>query len=105
MVVARPGRLASLPKYIATLGLYGLWRKRDTAVLTDQRVLLGKGIFRRDERSIPLDRVDDVTIARRGVYSYADLRVLHRGRTELARVGPMPPRSAQRFAKELRRRR
>jgi hypothetical protein len=104
-MVARPGRLATLPKFIATLGLYALWRKRDTAVLTDQRILLGKGIFRRDERSIPLDHVDDVTIARRGLYSYADLRVVHRGRTDLARIGPMTPRSAQQFAKGIRRRR
>src|SRR5438105_839463 len=30
--------------------LYGLWRKRNTFVLTDRRVLVGKGIFGRHER-------------------------------------------------------
>jgi hypothetical protein len=105
VMVARPGRLASLPKYLATLGLYALWRKRDTSVLTDQRILLGKGILRRDERSIPLGQVDDVTIARRGFYSYADLTVVDRGRGMVRRIGPMTPRSAHRFAREILRRR
>lgn len=103
-MVARPGRLATLPKYVATLGLYALWRKRDTSVVTDQRVLLGRGILRRDERSIPLDFVDDVTFARRGIYSYADLAVQERGGNTVRRIGPMTPRAAHRFAKEILRR-
>ena len=105
VIVARPGRLATLPRYLLTLGLYGAWRKRDTSALTDQRVLLGKGIVRRDERSIPLGNVEDVAVARRGLYSYVDLTILHRGRPTLQRVGPMPPRAARRFAREVQRRR
>ena len=69
MLVARPGRLATLPKFVVTLGLYSIWRKRDTSVLTDQRILLGKGIVRRSERAIPLSNVDDVTFARSGLSS------------------------------------
>ena len=65
-MVVRPSRLARLPRYVVTLGLYGFWRKRDESVLTDQRILLGKGIIRRDERSIPLGRVDDVSVVRQG---------------------------------------
>lgn len=104
VIVARPGRMAMLPRYVATLGLYAFWRKRDTSVVTDQRVLFGKGIFRRDERSIPLDLVDDVRYARRGAYSYADLVVDERGRREVRRIGPMAPRLAHRFGKEILRR-
>ena len=104
IVVTRPGRLASLPKYLATLGLYGLWRKRDTSAVTDQRVLLAKGIVRRDERSIPLSHVEDIAVARRGLYSYALLTIKHRGSTAVERIGPMPPRAARRFAKEIARR-
>lgn len=105
VMVARPGRLATLPRYLATLGLYGPWRKRDTSVLTDQRILLGKGILRREERSIPLDRVHDVTLARRGLYSYVDLTIDQQGRSAMRRIGPITPSSAHRFAKEILRRR
>ena len=104
VMVARPGRLATLPKYVATLGLYALWRKRNNAVVTDQRILLGRGILRRDERSIPLDCVEDVTFARRGIYSYADLVVQGLGSDTVRRIGPMTPRAAHRFAKEILRR-
>jgi hypothetical protein len=104
LVVARPGRLATFPRYLLTLGLYGLWRKRDTSTVTDRRILLGKGIVRRDERSIPLRHVDDVTVARRGVYSYADLRVENRGVASVKRVGPMTTGAAHRFAREILRR-
>jgi hypothetical protein len=104
-VVARPGRLASFPRYLVTLGLYGSWRKRNTSAITDQRVLFGKGIVRRDERSVPLGNVEDVTVARRGLYSYVDLTIAQRGRTTVQRVGPLPPRAARRFAREILRQR
>ena len=101
LMITRPGRLASFPKYLATLGLYGLWRKRDTSAVTDQRVLLANGIISRDERSIPLDHVDDVSVARRGLYSYVNLTITQRGSTVAQRVGPMPTRTARRFAREI----
>ena len=101
LLVARPGRLASLPRYVLTLGLYGIWRKRNTSALTDQRVLLGRGVVRRDERSIPLAQIDDVVVARRGLYSYVDLTIAQRGWPEAERIGPMTPRAARRFAREV----
>jgi hypothetical protein len=100
-IVARPGRLATFPKYAMTLGAYGLWRKRNTSAVTDQRILLGKGLIRRDETSIPLGDVDDVSIARRGLYSYADITTERKGRTNYTRVGPLTPRAARRFAREV----
>ena len=103
-MVARPGRLATFPKFIFTLGLYSFWRRRDTSVLTDQRILLGRGIVRRRERSIPLAVVDDVTFARRGINSYADVTFRDGRSSTLRRIGPMTPRTARRFAKETLRR-
>ena len=100
-MVTRPGRLASFPKYLATLGLYGFWRKRDTSAVTDHRVLLANGILSRSERSIPLSHVDDVAVARRGMYSYVNLTVTQRGATVAQRVGPMSPGAARRFAREI----
>lgn len=104
VVVVRPSRFARLPFYVLTFGLYGLWRKRDETVLTDQRILLGKGIVRRDERSISLGRVDDVSVARRAHYSFADLTIQDRGHPFVKRVGPISPRSARLFSREILRR-
>ena len=104
VLVARPGRLATFPKFVLSLGLYAIWRKRDTAVLTDQRILLGKGILRRSERSIPLSNVDDVPFARSGLNSYADLTFRDRRHGAVTRIGPLTPRTAHRFARETLRR-
>ena len=101
VMVTRPGRLATFPRYLATLGLYGFWRKRDTSAITDQRVLLANGIISRNERSIPLDHVDDVSVSRRGLYSYVKLTITQRGSTIEQRVGPLAPGTARRFAKEI----
>ena len=98
LIVARPGRLVAIPKYVMTLGAYGIWRKRNAAAVTDRRVLLGKGVIRRNETSIPLDQVDDVSVTRRGIQSYAELIIKRGDRTALTRVGPLPHRSARRFA-------
>ena len=101
ILVVRPSRLARLPHYILTLGLYGFWRRRDESVLTDQRILLGKGIVRRDERSIGLHRVHDVSVARRALYSYADVTIDDRGRLSVKRIGPIKPNAARQFAREI----
>lgn len=58
LMVARPAIAAVWPRYLMTLGLYGLWRRQDISVLTDRRVLLGKGIISRREQSIPLTRIE-----------------------------------------------
>lgn len=104
VMVARPSRIATLPKFVLTLGLYTFWRRRDTSVLTDQRVLLGKGILRRTERSIPLALIDDVTFTRSWISSYADLTFNERRSVSVRRVGPLTARTARRFAKETTRR-
>ena len=101
LMVTRPGRIASFPKYLATLGMYGFWRKRDTSAVTDQRVLLANGILSRNERSIPLSHVDDVSVARRGLYSYVNLSITQRGASIAQRVGPLSPGAARRFAREI----
>ena len=101
LVVVRPSRVARIPRYIVTLGLYGIWRKRDESILTDQRILLGKGVVRRDERSIGLHRVQDVSVAHRAFYSYADITIDERGRPAVKRIGPITPNAARRFSREI----
>jgi hypothetical protein len=96
--VAHPSRLMRLPRYVLTLGLYGLWRKRDTSVVTNRRILLGKGVVSRHERSIPIRRVVDANYARKLLASYTELVIEgNRGREQL-RVGPLTAKRAHRFA-------
>ena len=101
---ARPSRLINLPKYVLTLGLYELWRRRNTTVLTDQRILFGSGIFNRSEQSIPLKNVGDVVFRRRGPNAYTEIAVTKRGKNSVMRVGPMSDSGARRLASEILRR-
>ena len=66
VMVVRPSRALSFGKYLYTLGLYGIWRKRHVYVLTDQRLMTGKGVVNRAETSIPMNRIDEVGFVRRG---------------------------------------
>jgi hypothetical protein len=96
--VEHPSRFIRFPRYLLTLGLYGLWRKRDTSVVTNRRLLIGKGIMNRKERSIPMGRVRDANYGRKWFSSYAEVVVEgHRGR-ETLKVGPMSAKHAHRFA-------
>ena len=88
-MAATPGRLATLPKVALTLGLYELWRRRNTAIVTDKRIMFGSGIVKRSEKSIPLSKVIDVSFSRRGLNSYAEVTVTDRGQRKNRLVGPM----------------
>jgi hypothetical protein len=100
-LVVRPARSVTLHKYLMTLGLYGIWRKRKTFVLTDRRVVVGQGVFVRMEWSIPLDRVDEARYSRRGLSSYAELVVRERGGQRVERIGPLLPLTAKGFTHEV----
>jgi hypothetical protein len=101
LMVARPARRSTLQRYLYTGGLYGLWRKRNTSVVTSRRVLMGKGIFNRTERSVPLDHVEDVVFVRRGISSYADMIISAGERSRVERIGPLSAREARRITAEI----
>lgn len=101
VVVARPSRLARVPRYLVTLGLYGLWRKRNTSIVTDRRMLLGRGVLNRKEQSIPIGRIDDVSYVRRWMSCYSDVIVDTKRGQEMVRVGPLTCGKARRFTSEL----
>jgi hypothetical protein len=101
VLLARPSIGAVWPKYIVTLGLYGFWRKRDVSVLTDRRVLIGKGIVRRTERSIPLRNINDAMYQRKGLFAYCEIASTMRGRTDVRRVGPLSTRQARQFTQAI----
>lgn len=101
VIETTPGRLATLPKVALTLGLYELWRRRNTAIVTDKRIMFGSGIVRRSEKSIPLSKVIDVSFSRRGLNSYAEVTVTDRGQRKNRLVGPMSAPEARRFVSEI----
>jgi hypothetical protein len=104
VITVTPSRLATIPKYLVTFGMYELWRRRNTAVVTDQRILLGSGIFRRTEKSIPLRNVMDVVFTRRGINAYAEVAVQDRGKSSVRQVGPLSGLKARRLVTEILRR-
>jgi hypothetical protein len=95
IALERPSRTLVLPKYLVTLGLYGIWRKRQTSAVTNRRLVLGRGVLSRDERSIPLNRVEDVFFTRHWLSAYADVLVGGRRGTERIRIGPLTARKAR----------
>lgn len=101
LVQASPSRIATFYKYLYTLGLYGLWRKRNTSVVTDRRVVIGRGILSREEWSIPMSRIVDARYVRRGLHSYASLVFVDRGKHRAEDVGPLSPRRARTFTNEI----
>jgi uncharacterized membrane protein YdbT with pleckstrin-like domain len=54
--------------YLVTLGLWGIWRRRTHFVLTNQRIVLTKGVLNKTERSAPLTKIQD-SILRRSVFN------------------------------------
>jgi Bacterial PH domain len=101
VMVVRPSRALSLGKYLYTLGLYGIWRKRHVYVLTDERLMSGKGVINRTEVSIPIGRIDEVGFVRRGVGSYCQIVLTAHGRRRMELVGPLLAKDARRLAGEI----
>jgi hypothetical protein len=101
VLVATPSRIANLHRYVFTLGAYGIWRKRDTAVITTRRLLISRGVFRREEHSITISDIDSVRYARRFLNSYAVVTIGGRARRRTEELGPMSARTARRVVGEL----
>lgn len=50
----------TLGYYITTLGLWAIWRKRHRFIVTNQRLIVVKGLINKSEGAIPLTRIQDV---------------------------------------------
>lgn len=59
-----PSKWWTLGRYVFTLGLWTIWRKRHHYILTNQRIVLTKGIINKTERSAPLSRIQDAQLHR-----------------------------------------
>ena len=69
-------------KVILTLGVYILWWAAKQLVVTNRRVIWRAGVFGKSERSIPLSRVQDVSV------SYGPMgRILRYGNVRVESAG------------------
>jgi hypothetical protein len=93
-----PPRAGTLHKYLLTLGLWAFWRKRNSSVVTNRRIMTGRGFYNREEHSIPMNFVEDVQFRRKGLNSYARVSVYNHGRRQTENIGPLTAKSARRFA-------
>lgn len=51
-------------KLVFSVGLYFFWWRSNVLELTDRRVVLRSGVLSKNERSVPLAKVQDVTVSR-----------------------------------------
>jgi hypothetical protein len=98
----RPERRARLGSYLATLGLYELWWRRAHLIVTDRRLMAVRGVVSRDQRSIPLRRVERLTL-RGGGRSSTVLVETMGGALGTQPFGPMSRRQARALSEAIER--
>lgn len=57
-----PSKFWTMGTYIISLGLWAIWRTHHRYILTNQRIVLTKGIVAKSQRAVPLDRVQDAML-------------------------------------------
>lgn len=97
VAVGRPALVSVWPRYLLTLGLYGFWHKRRVAVVTDKRLLLGKGLLSRREHSIPMSHISDALYFRRGLAGFCEVTSSNEWSHNKTTVGPLPTGTARLF--------
>ena len=98
-----PDRQARIGSYVATLGLFELWRRRTHFIVTDRRLIAVRGIISRDRQVIPLDKVDDVNVRTRRWSATVDVATVG-GALGTQPIGPLGRGQADRLASAVRRR-
>jgi membrane protein YdbS with pleckstrin-like domain len=83
--------------FALSLGLYAIWRQATWFTVTDQRVIVSKGILTRTQRSIPIDMVQDATVTTQlGVGTVVVTAA--GGRASALRIGPVASSVAHEMA-------
>ena len=98
MKTAREYPLGSgfLIKVVLTLGLYLVWWTARQIVVTNRRVIWREGVLAKKERSVPLSRIQDVSVSYGiigRIMGYGDVRVESAGgpATEIKAAGVSDP--------------
>jgi hypothetical protein len=97
-----PDRRARLGAYVATLGLFELWRRRTHFIVTGRRIITVRGVISRDQQLVPLDKVDRVTLRPGRWSSRLDVATVG-GVLGTQPFGPLGRQQAVRMAETIRR--
>ncbi len=80
-------------RWVFTCGLYEIWRRQHRFTVTNQRVVVTKGILNRTERVVPLSKVQDVTV-RTGLFTGYVVLSSAGGGLGIEQLGPVWRRQA-----------
>jgi membrane protein YdbS with pleckstrin-like domain len=101
VLTMHPWWAAWLLGYVLTLGLCEFWRRRNYLMVTNQRVFVGHGIvFIKTQQSIPLDKVQDASYARRFWIGRVQISSAG-GSLGTLRLGGYRPARAREFVNEV----
>jgi membrane protein YdbS with pleckstrin-like domain len=96
-----PSAFWTSPKYVYTLGLWAVWRKRHRFIVTNRRVVVTTGILAYTERALPLAKIQDVTL-HRSVNSGGRVSLSSAGGVlGVEEIGPLSRAKASAFADAL----
>lgn len=65
-------------KLVLSLGLYYFWWRNDYLALSKQAIIRRSGVFTKNERAVPLNRVQDISISYgiiRRMLGHGDIRI------------------------------
>ena len=96
-----PSAFWSFPFYILTLGLWAIWRKRHRFILTNQRVIVRKGIVSKSEQTVQLSRIQDVNVMRSLVAGGSISLSSAGGVLSIRAIGPLTRAKAAEFAEKM----
>jgi membrane protein YdbS with pleckstrin-like domain len=88
-------------QHIFSLGLYHFWLIRTYFLLSDRRVILAKGIVNKRLVTVPLEKVQDVTLSTVLWLGYVSLSTAGPSGASVEKVGPMRNRDAREFIDRL----
>lgn len=96
-----PSAFWTYPRYVPTLGLWAIWRSRHHFLLTNQRLIIAKGIVSKSEQSVPLARIQDVVL-QRSLITGGWVRISSAGGgLGIERIGPLTREKARQFGDAL----
>jgi membrane protein YdbS with pleckstrin-like domain len=96
-----PSSWWTLGRFVATLGLWAIWRKRHRFILTNQRIIVSKGIVSKSEQSVPLSRVQDAHMHRSPLTGGRVALSTAGGSLGVEYIGPLTQADALTFADAL----
>ena len=97
-----PDRAARLGSYIWSFGVFEPWRRRTHFIVTTSRLVALRGLASRIEQSIPLEKIQQVTVRARR--RSATVWVATRGGAlGTQAIGPLGVQQARRFAETVER--